>query len=405
MKNIIISIISMLIFITEVVSAIDKKSSNNIDQLKYNELIKSLIKANSLLNQASNYKYKGKYKDAIHKYYEYINLFEKKLKYVKHSDLPDEYVKYRLGNETLNLFIPLNVLWSAYFSTAECYEDLGSFDEAIKVYRKIIKKNIGRKEYAEYRIKFIEENMDYNYEPLKLFIEIERKLKWQYEQQIVKLQKLIKDYPKSTLVDDAYFLMAECFHHGYREYYDIEFPEGINKSLNTYKLIVERYPFSDMADDAQYMRGLLYWILGDWEKAIEEYEKVIKLFSDRTQQILSMAKIHSEQTTRATTASLSQFKIARIYHDKGMYKKAINAYYKCFNNYSINTYTLSALYYIGESYKKIGEFDKSIEVYKKFIAVRPKGWFVWASDWDGVDGNPEDKIKKIEEKHKQNSSR
>lgn len=49
-------------------------------------------------------------------------------------------------------------------------------------------------------------------------------------------------------------------------------------SINFFKQLIEKFPNSDLCDDAHYDIGLCYFHMGQFDKAIEQYRLVIKLF-------------------------------------------------------------------------------------------------------------------------------
>ena len=68
------------------------------------------------------------------------------------------------------------------------------------------------------------------------------------------------------------------------------FTEGLNlakdefylDSINKFKMLIDEYPQSDLADDALYNVGLCYFKIKQFEQAIETFNQVITNYPDAT---------------------------------------------------------------------------------------------------------------------------
>jgi len=68
------------------------------------------------------------------------------------------------------------------------------------------------------------------------------------------------------------------------------FTEGLNlakdefylDSINKFKMLIDEYPQSDLADDALYNVGLCYFKMKQFEQAIETFNQVITNYPDAT---------------------------------------------------------------------------------------------------------------------------
>lgn len=72
------------------------------------------------------------------------------------------------------------------------------------------------------------------------------------------------------------------------------FSEGLNlaknefylDSINKFKMLIDEYPKSDLADDALYNIGLCYFKMKQFEQAIEAFRQVITNYPDATISVL-----------------------------------------------------------------------------------------------------------------------
>jgi outer membrane assembly lipoprotein YfiO len=325
-------------------------------------IIELLKKGDDLLKEAQKYKAESKYEEAIEKWREYLKLYDDKLRNIEHWQIPIKFSEYHYL---------LNARWEAIFNIAKCYEDLEIYEKAIETYKEAINAEEGPITYYKYRIKFLQENKDSQREPLRLLIQAERKIEGdKYNEAIDQLKMLIRTYPKSSLVDEAYFFMAQCTHQGYNEVF---------KAIDIYNTIVTTYPQTNMADDAQFMIALLYEDEGDWEKSIDEYRTVVNKFPSQLQDFLFLWKICGEFWTKAQTASIAQFMIGQIYRREKMYLEAINAYQRLIDAYPQSPFVPSAMHYIGKCYEELGNYMLAAKIYERISDTFPENVPVWHS--------------------------
>ena len=72
------------------------------------------------------------------------------------------------------------------------------------------------------------------------------------------------------------------------------FTEGLNlakdefylDSINKFKMLIDEYPLSDLADDALYNIGLCYFKMKQFEQSIETFNQVITNYPDATISVL-----------------------------------------------------------------------------------------------------------------------
>ncbi len=129
-----------------------------------------------------------------------------------------------------------------------------------------------------------------------------------------------------------------------------------NRAIEEYQKIIQN--FSDnlyYVQRAYFGIGEAYWNLGEFENAIKAYEKV--------------TEIHSEWVNGPCKA---QFKIAQIYNlDLRNYESAIIEYQKLVDQYPNCDQAPSSLFTMGGIYRFLNEYENAISVLQKIIDNYP----------------------------------
>lgn len=184
---------------------------------------------------------------------------------------------------------------------------------------------------------------------------------------------------------------------------------NMKKALSSYRVVVKRYPKSEIAARAQFKVAQLTQQLGDANGAFKEYQKLItkypkssdfeaaiegqfniaKLYLDGKRLELfgvptlpSMVKAEEMFSTviqnapySAKFASAAQFNIGQARERQSDYKRSIEAYQRIIDDYPFSEMADDAQYQIGYVYMKAsreGEYDqsaslKSREAFEDFI--------------------------------------
>jgi outer membrane protein assembly factor BamD len=139
-----------------------------------------------------------------------------------------------------------------------------------------------------------------------------------YNDAVYELERFIKIYPQHKDISYAHFLLAMCF---YENIIDEKKDLGpLIKARNKFEFIIEEYPDSDFALDAQFKIGLIR----DLEASKEMY-------------------------------------LARHYIKKEKWIAAINRYQTVVENYDTTIYVEEALHRLVEIYFKIGLKNESMK--------------------------------------------
>ena len=175
-----------------------------------------------------------------------------------------------------------------------------------------------------------------------------------YGDAIYELNRFLKTYPYDPKVDYAHFLLAMCY---YEKIVDEKKDLGpLIEAKKKFIFIIEKYPNTDFALDAQFKLDLIYDIL----------------------------------------ASKEMF-IGKHYVKKEKWIPAINRFKKVVNEYETTTYVEEAIHRLVEIYYKIGLVNQS----KKYASLL--GYNYQSSEWYAesyrvFNKNYQDPKKKIEKK-------
>ncbi|MSP59380.1 MAG: tetratricopeptide repeat protein [Myxococcales bacterium] len=162
-------------------------------------------------------------------------------------------------------------------------------------------------------------------------------------------KRLIKDYPNSQFIADAYLSFGEY----YFEQKDIE------NALKFYDKVLQ-FPQSRVFGYAQYKEGWCYFNLQDYKKALEIFVKVV-----------SETKIEKKDANKIALIKEAKKDIVRAYSqiDAASVDKAWPFFQKYGNIQQ--EYAPVMLEMLGEMYNAQGKFDNSIKVYRQLMKNTP----------------------------------
>ena len=86
---------------------------------------------------------------------------------------------------------------------------------------------------------------------------------------INKFNKIVDDYPKSKFADDAQYSIGLCYIWANGAW------KFAQKSIKAFDYFTKRYPNSELIDKAYYWRAYSYSLKGDFKRAIQEYERFV----------------------------------------------------------------------------------------------------------------------------------
>jgi tetratricopeptide (TPR) repeat protein len=121
-------------------------------------------------------------------------------------------------------------------------------------------------------------------------------------------------------------------------------------AIEKYRWVVEKFPDSEEAVEAQYRIGNIYqWNLFELGKAIQEYQKVV------------------DKGQNANYVAESLMRIGECYGALGKAEKALSYYLKVIEDYPDTLSAGWALYHIGEHHQESGRFQEAVSIYNDVI--------------------------------------
>jgi len=166
-----------------------------------------------------------------------------------------------------------------------------------------------------------------------------------YVNAIIEFEKVLNDFPNSIYADDAQYYLALSYK--YLHYY--------NSAILEFENFLSAYTNSVFADDAQFNIGDCYYIMGNYEQAQIEYQKVIDDYSN------------------SDLADNAQYSISHSYLKSVQYSSAISSFQKVVVNYPSSEFADDAQFYVGYCYLKLEDFVEAIIELDKVIENYPQG--------------------------------
>ncbi len=230
------------------------------------------------------------------------------------------------------LFIFLNIISScAYYNT---------FFNAEKYFSEAEKERLKREEQTKKR----DQSSQSRRESLDKPSASELK---KYDQSIEKASKVLEIYPKSKYIDDALFLLGQCF---YRK-------EEYNKAQRKFIELIQNFPNSDFAPESR------LW-LGKTNIAMQDYETAEKNFHD----ILN-------SNPKEEIRDEAQFLLGGLFKDKKDYLTAIDEYNTAAKRANDKSLRAKAYFEMGECYYQLKNFASAVESFKQARKYSPDAKF------------------------------
>ena len=172
-----------------------------------------------------------------------------------------------------------------------------------------------------------------------------------YNNAIITFTQLINDYPESEYADNAQYYIGYCYEKKLGYYI---------QALLEYQKLLENYSDSEFADDAQLGIGNCYYATKDYFQAIEEYQKVISNYPE------------------SSLLPLAQYSIGQSYRKLAYYEQAILEFEKVIGNYPNSEYSPPAQYYIAYSYYEAQNYEQAILEFQKVVYNYPNS--IWPGE-------------------------
>ena len=244
----------------------------------------------------------------------------------------------------------------AEFRVGECLYNLKKYEDAVKVFKKVYKRN--KETYLAPEALY---GIGMCYIALK---------DWKRAEEYV-FTKLAGEYPgykyaKKTLMAEGILLFGKGdYKSAIEKLIDVDTKEGLFyrakayfalkkylDALQSYKKLIELYPQSDLAKFAYYGMGDVLYFSGDFKGALYKYEIFLRKYP------------------RSELKDYAKFKLAVCHHNQGDYLTAME-YLKPLLKHPDRFLASHSNYVLGQSYVGLENYDEAIVAYQRVSSNYP----------------------------------
>ncbi|HUI31661.1 MAG TPA: tetratricopeptide repeat protein [Candidatus Acidoferrales bacterium] len=167
-------------------------------------------------------------------------------------------------------------------------------------------------------------------------------------------QKFIAAYPNSLLSPEAFLRLGDCYYYG----------KDYEKALGVYKDAASRFSTESSGQDdstaayALYQSGESDYWLGKFDASIEMFRALL------------------DKYPHSPLAPDAQYAIGWVYFSQKQYSQAIGEFDKVTANYPSSLTAIRALYSKGDSYYNSAEYQQALMCYSELLSKYPSSEFV-----------------------------
>ena len=203
-----------------------------------------------------------------------------------------------------------------------------------------------------------------------------------YSKAIKAFEKVIQHYPKSNWADDAQYSIATAHENlGQKA-----------KSLQAYRTLIKDYRSSSLAPDVQLQIGRFYYVETDYKRAISEFQKVVKQYPNTSSAWLAKYNIgksylmlgsykqsieaFSQVDPKSEFSASAMFEIGNAWYNKKNSRRnltnAINILIDIPEKHPKSPFAAKALVLAGECLQEMVQWQKAIDLYNQVISHYPQ---------------------------------
>ena len=263
-----------------------------------------------------------------------------------------------------------DIIEDAYTRLGDCYLAAKNYDEAVRTYEQVSVKGKADKDYA-----LFQKGRAY------VYMNREEEARKQFE-------LLLKQYPNSKYLDDAYFQMA-----------DIDFQkQSYSAAVKGFTRMINESPKSALIPAALLRRAQSYYNLQVYEQAIVDFRKLLTEFPDSPSASSALEGIQESYSAVGRPEEFNQVlsvvrknnpandKLEEVEFDNvrnlfyaEKYQNAITSLNEFINAYPHSTHQFDAVYFIGASYDKLGNVNEALASYRKVVSTNRSSFVATAA--------------------------
>ncbi len=254
--------------------------------------------------------------------------------------------------------IDSQMLEDATTRLADCYLAAKNYTEAMKAYERVSASGKVDNDYALFQKG-----------RTMVYMNREDQAKAQFEQ-------LIRQYPKSSYVDDALFQIADIDFH----------KEDYSPAIKGFTRLINEQPKSYMIPAALLRRAQSYYNIQVYEHAITDFKRILSEFPsspsassalegiqeaysavgrpEEFNQVLSVVRKNNPGNNKLEDV---EFENARNLFYAEKYQAAIDALDRFQQSYQGSKYLYDARYFLAASYEKLNDIGKALQLYGQVI--------------------------------------
>ncbi len=201
-----------------------------------------------------------------------------------------------------------------------------------------------------------------------------------YANAIESWEKLIGNFPMAKKSAEAGFRAGDTYFKA------LEY----EKARSLFRWVVENHPGDDYARSSQLAIAQSYYNQRSFDEAIREFQKFLDLFptaEEATAARKGMEMCYYQKGLESTEAMQyfvgrfpqselaadGQYQIAQKFFDEKKYNQAMDEFIKVVVNFPASSYAPDALLLAAESAVNIEDWQKSAELYERYLSYFPKG--------------------------------
>ncbi len=161
------------------------------------------------------------------------------------------------------------------------------------------------------------------------------------------LNRLIKGFPRSPRVPEALYMLAKIYWN----------KGDTKKAIQYNSLILSRYPRSVWAGRAMYVNARIAEDEGKPDTALILYSQLLRF------------------TVKGELAEEAAWRIGWLYYQKGEYYQAIEDFKRCADLFPDSQYAGNSLYWMGKSAENVGNTEISAYAYQRLSADYPYTYY------------------------------